>query len=89
MMVTLTLNGSPISMELDTGAGISIVSKQTYNQLWRENKPPPLQPSSVHLNTYTGEKLPVLGVTNVVVGYKQQSEMLQLHVVDGTGPSLL
>ena len=30
------LNGSPISMELDTGAGISIVSEQTYNQLWRE-----------------------------------------------------
>ena len=89
LMVTLTLNGSPISMELGTGAGISIVSKQTYNQLWRENKQPPLQPSSVHLNTYTGEKLPVLGVTNVVVGYKQQSEMLQLRVVDGTGPSLL
>ena len=89
LMVTLMLNGSPISIELDTGVGISIVSKQTYNQLWRENKRQPMQPSSVRLNTYTGEKLPVLGVTNVVEGYKQQSEMLQLHVVDGTGPSLL
>ena len=57
MIVTLKLNGSPISMELDTGAGITIVSKQTYNQLWRGNNRPPLQSSTVHHNTYTGEKL--------------------------------
>ena len=88
IMVALKLNGAPISMELDTGAGISIVSQQTYNQLWPEGKRPPLQTSPVHLKTYTGEKLPVLGVTEVVVEYKQQTESLQLHVVDGTGPSL-
>ena len=76
MMVTLKLNGSLISMKLDSGAGISIVSEQTHNQLWRGNKRPPLQSS-----TYTGEKLPVFGVTNVVVEYKQQSEMLRLHVM--------
>ena len=88
IMVTLKLNGAPISMELDTGAGISIVSKQTYNQLWPESRRPPLQPSSVRLKTYTGEKLPVLGVTEVIAEYKQQSERMQLHVGDGTGPSL-
>ena len=90
MMVTLRLYGSScISMELNTGARISIMSKQTYNQLWRENKELPLQPSSIHLNTYTGKKLPVVGVTDIIVEYKQQSEMLQLHVVDGSGPSLI
>ena len=63
IMVTLKLNGAPISMELDTGAGISIVSKQTYNHLWPES----------HLKTYTGEKLPVLGVTEVVAEYKKDA----------------
>ena len=38
IMVILKLNGTPIAMELDTGAGTSIVSKQTFDQLWqREN----------------------------------------------------
>lgn len=87
-MVALKLNGAPISMELDTGAGISIVSQQTYNQLCPKGEQPPLQSSPVHLKTYTGERLPVLGVTEVVAEYKQQTESLQLHVVDGTGPSL-
>ena len=88
IMVELKLNGAPISMELDTGAGISIVSKNTYNQLWPESERPPLQTSTVHLKTYTGEKLPVLGVTDVVAEYQQQSDRMQLHIVDGKGPSL-
>ena len=88
IMVKLKLNGAPISMELDTGAGISIMSKSTYNQLWSESKRPPLQTSTVHLKTYTGEKLPVLGVTDVVAEYQQQSERMQLHIVDGNSPSL-
>ena len=86
IMVELKLNGAPISMELDTGAGISIVQK--HNQLWPESERPPLQTSTVHLKTYTGEKLPVLGVTDVVAEYQQQSERMQLHIVDGKGPSL-
>ena len=88
IMVTLKLNGAPISIELDTGAGISIVSKQIYDQLRPESKQPPIRPSSINLKTYTGEKLPVLGVTNVVAEYKQQSEKTQLHIADGSGPSL-
>ena len=31
----------------------------------------------------------MLGVTDVVAEYKQQSEMLQLHVVDRSGPTWL
>ena len=88
IMIELKLNGTPISMELDTGAGNSIVSKSTYYQLWPESKRPPLQTSTVLLKTYTGEKLQVLGVTDVVAEYQQQSERMQLHIVDGNGPSL-
>ena len=38
IMVTLKLNGASTSMELDTGAGISVMSKQTYDQLWPKSK---------------------------------------------------
>ena len=88
IMVTLKLNGAPIAMELDTGAGMSIVSKQTFDQLWQRGKQPMLQQSSVCLSTYTGEKLPVLGVADVVVEYKQQSELLKLNIVEGISPRL-
>ena len=65
-MVTVKVNGASTLMELDTGAGISVISKQTYNQLWPGNKWPPLQSSSIHLKTYVGEKLSVLGMIDVV-----------------------
>ena len=87
-MIELKLNGNPISMELDTGAGISIVSKSTYYQLWPESKRPPLQTSTILLKTYTGEKFQELGVADVVAEYQQQSERIQLRIVDGNGLSL-
>ena len=88
IIVELKLNGTPISMELDTGAGISIVSKSIYYQLWPESYRPPLQTSTVLLKTYTGEKLRVLGVVDRMAEYQQQSERMQLHIVDGNGLSL-
>ena len=87
-MVELKLKRAPISMELDTRARISVVSKNTYNQLWPGSEKPWLQTSTVHLKTYTGEKLPVFGVTDVVAEYQQQSQGMQLHIVDGKDPSL-
>jgi len=71
-MVTVKVNGASTLMKLDTGAGISVINKQTYNQLWPENKRPPLQSSSILLKTYMGEKLPVLSMIDVVAEYKQQ-----------------
>ena len=41
------------------------------------------------LKTYTGEKVPTLGATEVTIKYKDQAKQLPVVVVAGTGPNLL
>ena len=84
--VSLEVEGISLTMELDTGAGASIISEQTYQAHFREI---PLKPCSTKLHTYTGEPIQVLGLITVDVKYKDQNASLPLVVVQGQGPSLL
>ena len=90
IMVTLNVSGADLSMEVDTGAHFSLISEATYNALWPRARPR-LQPIVVPLQTYTGERLSVLGTIEVTVKYafKAQQHQLTLLVVSGSGPSLL
>lgn len=88
VMVQLSVAGTNIEMEVDTGAGISLMSEATYSKLWPNNSPT-LQKTEVRLRTYTGEPVVIVGVAHVRVDYKGQREQLKLHVVQGAGPSLL
>ena len=83
--VPVKLNGINLHMELDTGAGVSIISEETYN---KHLKKTPLQPSSTRLHTYTGHPVKVVGQIDVYLQYQGQSETLPLVVVEGSGPSL-
>ena len=89
ILVTLQLNGQDLTMELDTGATLSIVSEKTYQSLFSPQAAPQLKPSTVQLKTYTGEVLTILGEITVTVCYKDQQSDLNLLVVAGNGPSLL
>ena len=89
MTVCLTLNGTKLDMEVDTGASASLISMQTYNKLWPSATAPPLKPTDAKLRTYTGEELTLKGRLTVRVVYGQQEATLPLLVVDGSGPSLL
>ena len=86
IMVVVTVNNSPLQMELDTGAATSIISADTYRQTL--SGAPALQPTAKSLHTYTGEQLKVLGVLHFTVTYQSQVADLELTVVDGSGPSL-
>lgn len=72
-------------MELDTRAGISIISEEIYTKFF---KGVPLEPSTTKLHAYTGDPIHVLGQFNVNARYKAQSAALPLTVVAGAGPSL-
>ena len=77
-------------MEIDTGASVSLISRDTYTKLWlNQERRPKLQPSARRLRTYTGQELDVQGSVTVDVTYGSQSEKLPLLVVAGNGPSLL
>ena len=51
-------NQTSINMEVDSGASVSLISKDTYDKLWPSSATaPPIQKSNALLQTYTGEKL--------------------------------
>ena len=87
--VELLIQGAPVSMEVDTGATLSIMTHQTYGSTWQTDQAPPIMPSTSKLCTYTGEKIEVIGAIDVDVEYKNQKTKLNLLVVKRSGPSLL
>ena len=89
ILVTLQINGIDLEMELDTGATLSRISKQTYHKLFPVGSLPLLKTSKAQLKAYTGEAIQILGEIEVAVQYKGQEKKLNLLVVTGEGPSLL
>ena len=87
IQVTLAVNGVNMTMELDTGATLSVISEETYHKLFPVETAPTVKTSKAQLKTYTGGVIPILGEIEVEVQYKgQHSELL---VVVGKGLSLL
>ena len=82
LTVELEVNSKKLSMEIDTGAVISLT---TYRKLFSNVK---LSRSTLRLRTYTGEPMPVVGEMEVKVRYGSQRDVLSLAVVEGDGPSL-
>ena len=73
-------------MELDTAAAVTIISEKYFKEFFENT---PLSRSELLLQTYSGDRLTVLGTMNAVVQYEQQTQELPLTVVAGDGPSLL
>ena len=79
-------------MELDTGAGLSIISEETFRRRLADqfHKRPVLQPAGLlGLRTYTGERVPLAGVTSAKVQYQNQESKVPLIVTRGKGPNLI
>ena len=87
IMAMVRLEGKVLEMEVDTGAAIILVSERTFMKLWGNKRL--LQPSTIQLKTFTGERIRVLGAMEVVVEHNSQKKKLELFVVQGHGPSLL
>ena len=85
LQVEVVINGQPLTMKLDTGAAVTLVSEETFQRKWSNVT---LQTSMVRLHTYSGEPLPVVGQAEVQVQYGEQELKLPLIVVGGKGPSL-
>ena len=88
-MVAVELNGLEVQMELDTGASLSVIGEDIFDQLKNiEGSSLNLQNTKLTLKTYTGEVIPVLGELLVEVKYKDFCEHLPVIVVQGKVPSL-
>ncbi|XP_042148862.1 uncharacterized protein LOC115324540 [Ixodes scapularis] len=84
--VEVTVNGTPLLMELDTGASVSVVSEETFR---REFPSRQLDPSRLMLKNYSGELSPVQGSLSATVRLGNRECQDILYVVPGTCPSLL
>ena len=85
LLVDINLDGKPLSMEVDTGASVSLISEATWRKLSPNRR---LKPSSVWLRTYTGQEIKILGQVDIPVEHRAQKVQLPLVVVEGRGPSL-
>ena len=84
--VDLDVDGKPLTMELDTGSAVSIISFDLYQQKFNRL---PLHKTGLSLKTYTGENIMPVGVLKVPVDYQNQREVLDLYVVKNKGPVLM
>ena len=85
--VQLEVGGKPLTMEVDTGAAVSLAPESAVTSLLSTHQ---LLPSSVILKTYTGEQIPVKGALKVNVKYgQQQYTNLTLLVIAGPGSCLM
>ena len=84
--VSVLVEGKPLSIEVDTGASYSVISKHTDDQEFNTYQ---LQSSDVQLKTYTEEPLSVYGQFSAQVTYEDQSLPLKFVVAGKNGPSLL
>ena len=89
MTTDVIMDGKIINLEVDTGAAVTIISRETFKQHYRDGKQPELRKTADVLRTYTGQQIRVEGVTDVSITTNRETKMLQLMVVPGRGPSLL
>ena len=73
-------------MELDTGASLSLFSKDTYKSIC--NVTDQLKPTNVFPLTYTQVKIGFIGSIYVQVEYKSQVLVVPLIVVKCQSPNL-
>ena len=86
LYATITVNGNPLAVEVDTGASVSITSQETFKAIQNGESTLQLEESSVKLQTYTGEPIPICGSTQVQVVHNEQVLSLPLVVTQGKGP---
>jgi len=88
--ITLHINNTPVKMEVDTGAAVSIINEATFHRVQQSSCAScTLEPVSGKLKTYTGQDIAVLGAAQFIIRYKSTQLYLAVHVVSRTGPNLL
>ena len=84
--VVVYINNVPVSMQIDTGASVSIMSETTFKEYWPTQSS---SPSQIRLCSYSSESITVVGSLKVNVVYKSQTHTLPLVNVKGSGPTLM
>ncbi|XP_026544539.1 uncharacterized protein K02A2.6-like, partial [Notechis scutatus] len=87
--VKVAIENQPCVMEVDSGSSLSMVSWKTFKQLIPAIRRQDLSPQRIILKDYQGNRIPVVGSSQVQVSFKNHIASLPLTVVDRDRPSLL
>ena len=85
----MDIEDKTVEMEIDTGAGVSVISEEVFSKLRRGGQKLELQSSNCWLLTYTGQKIIPLVQCTVSVKYDNCEHKLQLVIIPGSGRSWL
>jgi hypothetical protein len=85
--LTVTIDGTDIPMEVDTGSSVTLLNSRDFNRLGGEVKT--LKPSTLLLKSYSGDLIKCLGDKEMCIQVGNQEEKLVVRVVETSGPSLL
>lgn len=83
--LTPEVSGVNLTMELDTGSAVSVISQADYKRLFPKLE---LSKTSMRLKTYTGQEVIPTGRLKVEVSYQGQTRQLKLYVLKRGGPPL-
>ena len=86
LTASVELNGVPVTMEVDTGVTVSLMSEQKQRQLFPQVL---LEKPTVRLTMYTMESIKVVGQMTVQVKCLSYVGRHTLYVVRGSIPTLL
>lgn len=77
IMITVKIEGKLVSMELDTGGAVSVMSLDRFRKISGKD----IKPTSTVFKTYKGDAVVPLGIVTVEVEYKNQKRDLNLYIV--------
>lgn len=87
-MISLKIETQAMEFEVDSGVACTLISENTYRQMWPEH-PPRLNQDDMTLHNLSGEGVRVLGTANVHVRQKFKDYRLPLLWTRGRRCSLL
>ncbi|XP_026562019.1 uncharacterized protein K02A2.6-like, partial [Pseudonaja textilis] len=87
--LSVSLEGKPCHMEVDTGSALSIISWNTLKRLHPSLSTTRLQRCQFGLKDYQGKAIPVIGRGKFFVSFRAFKGHLPLVVVNGNLPTLL
>ena len=79
-----TLNGSPVTFELDTGAGMTVMGSQVWNSVGQ----PRLRTAETSATAYSGTPLRFKGICTMNVSWGGKTIPMDIHVMDCPAPAL-
>ena len=85
--IGVKLDGGNVSMEIDTGSGVPLLSRKDFESIDGDVRS--LKPSKLILRGYSGGTIGCLGEKTMKVEMGDQEKETVVCVVDGVGPSLM